>query len=68
MATIILQYQVPHREYGLGNCCKTTYEVRTLTHPIDPVKSFRENLDDAFSLACERGADPNKQIRWKEIQ
>lgn len=68
MNTIILQYQVPHREFGLGNHCKTTYEVRTLEHPIDPAKPFRGNLDDAFAIACERGADPNKNIRWRTAE
>lgn len=68
MAYIILQYQVPHHEYGLGNYCKTTYEVRTLEHPIDPAKPFRDNLDDAFVIACERGADPNKTIRWRTAE
>ena len=65
MAHVILHYQVPHREFGLGNYCKTTYEVRALEHTIDPAKSFCDNLDDAFAIACERGADPNKNIRWK---
>lgn len=65
MSHIILQYQVPHCEYSLGNHCKTTYEVKTLQHSIDPAKSFRDNLNDAFVIACKHGADPNKCIRWK---
>lgn len=44
------------------------YEVRELTHECDPNKSDRENLDDAFAKACELGADPNKQVRWKWIE
>lgn len=68
MSTIILRYQVPRREYGLGNHCKTTYEVRILQHTIDPAKPFRDNLDDAFAIACERGADPNKNIRWNSTE
>lgn len=43
------------------------YEVRTLMHPYDPNKSDRENLDDAFVKACELGANPNKQVRWRFI-
>lgn len=44
------------------------YEVRELFHDCDPNKSDRENLDDAFVKACELGADPNKQVRWKWIE
>ena len=43
------------------------YSVHELTHECDPNKSDRENLDDAFSKACDLGADPNKNIRWKFI-
>lgn len=64
MAHIILQYQVPRHEIGW----RTTYEVRTLEHPIDPAKPFRDNLDDAFAIACDRGADPNKNIRWRTAE
>jgi hypothetical protein len=44
------------------------YEVRELTHECDPNKSDRENLDDAFVKACDLGADPNKQVRWRFIE
>ena len=43
------------------------YEVKVLMHPYDPNKSDRENLDDAFIKACELGANPNKQVRWRFI-
>lgn len=43
------------------------YEVKELIHPCDPNKSDRENIDDAFCKACELGAEPNKQVRWKFI-
>lgn len=64
MSTIILQYQVPRHEIGR----RTTYEVRTLEHTIDPAKPFRDNLDDAFVIACDSGADPNKNIRWRTAE
>ena len=57
---IKLQYQVkPFLNYK--------WEVRELLHKCDPNKSDRENLDDAFSKACDLGADPNKQVRWRFI-
>ena len=43
------------------------YEVKVLMHQCDPNKSDRENLDDAFVKACELGANPNKQVRWRFI-
>ena len=43
------------------------YEVKVLMHTCDPNKSDRENLDDAFVKACELGANPNKQVRWRFI-
>jgi len=43
------------------------WEAKELMHECDPNKSDRENLDDAFSKACELGADPNKQVRWRFI-
>ncbi len=67
MAKIKLQYQVKHTEYGIYNTCKVSYEVRELYHDIDTSKDFRTNLDEAFSEACELGAEPNKQIRWQTI-
>ena len=55
---IKLKYQI--REYFRSN----NYVVRELIYSCDPNKTDRENLDDAFSKACELGAEPNKQIRW----
>ena len=55
---IKFEYQVKTRD---------RYEVKVLMHPCDPNKSDRENLDDAFIKACELGADPNKNVRWKFI-
>lgn len=59
---IKLKYQV--REYFRSN----NYVVRELIYDCDPNKTDRENLDDAFSKACELGAEPNKQIRWSFIE
>ena len=59
---IKLKYQV--REYFRSN----NYVVRELIYNCDPNKTDRENLDDAFSKACELGAEPNKQIRWSFIE
>ena len=67
MAHILLKYQAKHTEFSLGNHCKVSWEAKELTHNCDPNKTFLENLDDAFCVACERGCDPNKQIRWKEV-
>ena len=44
------------------------YEVKELIHECDTINSDRENLDDAFCKACELGADPNKNVRWKFIE
>ena len=44
------------------------YEVRELLHDYDPNKCDIENLDDAFIKACELGADPNKNVRWRVIE
>jgi hypothetical protein len=43
------------------------WEVKELIHKCNPTKSDKENLDDAFSKACELGADANKQVRWRFI-
>lgn len=67
MLKIKMQYQVkvtPH----LFESGRERYEVRELTHDCDPNKSDRENLDDAFVKACDLGADPNKQVRWRFIE
>lgn len=58
---IKFQYQV--KPWGAKR-----YEVRELLHDCDPNKSDRENADDAFCKACELGADPNKNVRWKFIE
>lgn len=60
MAQIKLQYQYK-------SVLSERYEVRELMHDCDPNKSNRENLDDAFVKACNLGANPNKQIRWRFI-
>lgn len=64
---IRFQYQVKHTIYGLGNYQKDSWETKELIHECDPNKSDKENLDDAFSKACELGCDHNKQVRWKFI-
>lgn len=68
MVKIELQYQVKHTEYGLGNYSKASWEAKTLIHDCNPNKTEQENLDDAFSKACELGADPYKNIRFKFIE
>lgn len=66
MATKIrLQYQVKSVQHMFELNSVERYEVRELTHDCDPNKSDRENLDDAFVKACDLGANPNKQIKWK---
>ena len=67
MKYIILQYQVKSPIH-LFEDNRERYEVRELKHPCNDGKSFRENLDDAFCSACELGCEPNKQIRWKEVE
>lgn len=67
MKKILLQYQVKHKEYGIYNHCKISYEVKKLYHEIDEDKDFRTNLDEAFSKACELGADANKMIKWQVV-
>ena len=66
--TIKIEYQVEHREYGIYNHCKVTYEVRTLEHKCDDSKSFLDNFNDAFDKMVSLGGDPNKNIRWRTIQ
>lgn len=63
---IRFQYQVKS-PLSMFSMCRERYEVRELIHQCDPNKNERENLDDAFSKACDLGADPNKQVRWKFI-
>ena len=63
---IIFKYQVKSVRFELNSVER--YEVRELTHECDPNKSDRENLDDAFVKACDLGADPNKQVRWRFIE
>ena len=65
--TIILKYQAKTEKPIFSNDSLERYELRQLKHVCDPNKSDRENLDDAFCKACELGAEPNKQVRWKFI-
>ena len=64
---IRFQYQVkvPLPMFSMND--RERYEVKELMYSCDPNKSDRENLDDAFCKACELGAEPNKQVRWKFI-
>ena len=64
---IRFQYQIK-RPIHLFSNDRERYEVRELVHVCDPNKSDRDNLDDAFVKACELGADPNKNVRWKIIE
>ena len=68
MAKILFKYQVKSVRHMFELNSVERYEVRELTHECDPNKSDRENLDDAFCKACELGADPNKNVRWKFIE
>ena len=65
---IIFKYQVKSARHMFELNSVERYEVRELTHECDPNKSDRENLDDAFVKACDLGADPNKQVRWRFIE
>lgn len=67
MAQIRFQYQVKKPIHLFDRDTRERYEVRELTYECDPNKSDRENLDDAFIKACELGADPNKNVRWRFI-
>jgi hypothetical protein len=68
MAQIRLDYQVKKSLPFFSRDTRERYEVKTLLYDCDPNKSERENLDDAFCKACELGANPNKQVRWKMIE
>ena len=63
MEYVRLQYQVKKLSDGTVD----RYEARELLHPCDSNKSDKENIDDAFDKACEVGAVPYKQIRWKFV-
>jgi hypothetical protein len=64
---IHFKYQVKSVRHMFELNSVERYEVRELIHECDPNKSDRENLDDAFDSACNLGADPNKQVRWRFI-
>lgn len=68
MIQIRFQYQVKKPIHLFDTDTRERYEVKELMHTCDPNKSDRENLDDAFCKACDLGADPNKQVRWKFIE
>lgn len=55
-------------QYQVKKFFDDRWETKELMHECDPNKSDRENLDDAFCKACELGADPNKNVRWKFIE
>jgi hypothetical protein len=54
-------------QYQVKDLFEDKWEAKELIYEYDPNKSDRENLDDAFSKACDLGADPNKQVRWRFI-
>lgn len=68
MKRIKFQYQVKSVRHMFELNSVERYEVRELLHECDPNKSDRENLDDAFVKACELGADPNKNVRWRFVE
>ena len=55
-------------QYQVKKFFDDRWETKELMHECDTNKSDRENLDDAFCKACELGADPNKNVRWKFIE
>lgn len=55
-------------QYQVKKFFEDKWEAKELMYECDPKKSDRENLDDAFSKACDLGADPNKQVRWRFIE
>lgn len=55
-------------QYQVKKFFEDRWEAKELMYECDPNKSDRENLDDAFCKACELGADPNKNVRWKFIE
>lgn len=55
-------------QYQVKKFFEDRWEAKELMHECGPNKSDRENLDDAFCKACELGADPNKNVRWKFIE
>lgn len=57
-----IQFQYHYKSLGSDN-----YEIRELIHDCDPNLTDMENIDNAFTKACELGADPNKNVRWKFI-
>lgn len=63
---IKLQYQVKSREFRMFSVER--FEARELIHECDPKKTDRGNIDDAFAKACELGAEPFKQVRWRFIE
>ena len=64
---IKFQYQVKQVKEMFSVSTIERYELKELIHVCDPTKSDRENLDDAFCKACDLGANPNKQVRWRFI-
>ena len=70
MAKIFLKlvFQVPHKEWQLGNTCKTTYELKTIYRPLTSnVEEHAEALDKAIEAAVSMGADINKTMRWTTV-
>ena len=65
---IRFQYQVKRPLPMFSTDRRECYDVKELFHDCDPNKSDLENLDDAFIKACELGADPNKNVRWRVIE
>ena len=65
---IKFEYQVKKPIHLFDSDTRERFEVKELIYPCDPNKSDRENLDDAFCKACELGAEPNKEVRWKFIE
>ena len=55
-------------QYQVKKFFEDRWETKELMHECAPNKSDRENLDDAFSKACELGCDPNKNVRWEFIE
>ena len=61
-------FQVPHKEWQLGNTCKTTYDLKTIYQSLSSnVEEHAETLDKAIEAAVSMGGDINKQMRWTTV-
>lgn len=67
-----LQYQVPQKEYQLGNTCRTTYKLESVYVKLisDKNGGFANAIEaenEAIEIAISNGADLNKNIRFTVV-